>query len=165
MYRLGLVAAALLAGCVSSNPMKAAPTVLRDVDFKYDSIWLAATGAVQTHFPDLDSCNKADMAITSFFRPEPDIDITQPHEYARRAFLTIKLRETPDGPRYDIEVRVGKYWRARSPLADMNEGWDLIRWDRELEGKIIEEFKKHTVLEQRLRQGQKEFEKQRSRGY
>jgi len=168
MYRLCIAAALALAvcgGCAGVNPMKLQPTVLGNVDFDYNSTWQAAMGAVQIYFPYLEYCNKDDMRIVSYYKPETDTDITMPREYARRAFLTIKPREASGGTSYDIEIRVGKYWRPRDPMRDISDNWELIRWDRDIEQKIKQEFMNQTILEQRRLQGHEKFNKHRSRGW
>ncbi len=165
MYRLSLVVLVLLAacaGCGSSAVRKAAPSVLPNVDFPYDSTWLAAMGAVQMHFPSLDLCNKDDRMITTHFKQDVNVDITSPFEYAWRAELIIVPRKSAE-PRttYDLRVSVGRYWRQTDPYKDSEEGWRLIGFDKDVESNIIESFKDQTLMDQRLRQRIGEFEKYR----
>lgn len=168
MCRSAIAAAVLLVlsfGCMLSDPMKVPPTVLPNVDFDYDSTWNAAVGAVQVHFPYLEHCNKDDMRIVSYFKRGTDIDITSTREWATRAFLTIRPREAAEGTSYNIEVHVGKYWRGRDPWKDDEEGWELVGWDDITEKKIIAAFKEQTVFDQRIRQGHKQFDSRRNRGW
>ena len=168
MFRLAIALVVLLGACLGcgvTDPMKIPPHTLHDVDFDYDSTWDAAMGAVQIHFPYLEYCNKDDMRIVSYFRRESDADLTSPREWAKRAFLTIRPREAPEGTSYDIEVHVGKYWRARDPWKESEDGWDLVCWDEISEKKIIASFKKQTIFEQRIRQGHKKFDTHRSTGW
>jgi hypothetical protein len=146
--------------------MKVPWRVLPNVDFDYDSTWDAAMLAVQQHFPDLEFCNKDDMRIVSFFKQELDVDSTSPYEYAKRAFLNIRAKESAERRTvYDIEVHVGKYWRPRIPIKEPDEDWELIRWTPEFEDEILQSFKAATREDQRIRQDHKKFDKRRSRGW
>ena len=168
MHRLYLAVVILLlvcVGCGTTDPHKVPWRVLPNVDFDYDSTWNAGMGAVQVHFPYLEHCNKDDMKIVSYHRLETDVNLTSPYQYAKRAFLVIRPRESTEGTTYDIEVHVGKYWRPRNLLKDLNEDWDLIGWDPELEEKIIREFQNQTRQDQRVRQAHKNFKKHRGRGW
>ena len=168
MFRPGIAAAVLMlacAGCAGTR-LNVPGTILPDVDFNYDSTWNAAMLAVQQHFPDLDDCNKDDMLITSFYKQDMVTDPTSPYEYAKRAFLTIRPKESTERRTvYDIEVHVGKYWRPRTPIKDPQDDWELIRWLPESERDIIKSFKEATREDQRIRQDHKKFEKRRSRGW
>ncbi len=167
MYRSCLLVFALLlaAGCASPNPAGAPPTVLRDVDFTYDTIWQASMGAVQMFFPYLELCNKEEKTISSYFKQETNVNPASAYDYAKRAFLEIAPRETREGTKYDISVWVGKYWRTKHVDNEPNKGWELIRWDREIEDKIIKAFKAQTVIEQRVKQGHEKFKKRRRSGW
>lgn len=170
MRRFGLLAVVVvvmvvLVGCRGLS-VKGPPSVKRGIDFNYDAVWQAAMEAVQVHFSDLQYCQKEDRKIESYFKRDIDLDLTAPWEYARRLFLEIVPGKTPDGrPAYDIHVRVIKYWRARNPLEDYDEGWDPLKRDGELEEKILDDFDRMTDMDQRIRQGNDAFEKRQKKGW
>jgi hypothetical protein len=165
MRRSAILILAFLAvcmGCRASDPMRVPARVLRNVDFDYESTWEASMNAVQDSFPFIKDGNKDDMRVTSHYKLDLNTPITSPYEYATRAFLTIVPRESAERhTTYDIEVHVGKYWRARRGMRDDEEDWTLIRWLPESEDKIIQAFKEHTRMEQRIRQDHDSFNRRK----
>ena len=152
-------------GCTSTLGLGMPPTALRDIDFSYDTVWFAASGAVQTHFPGLEISNKAKGRILSNFKMDYGIARSSPYEYAFKAELRIVPRESEGKRTYDIEVKVWKYYRPTGAYLDDNEGWSAIRRDKDLEDNIIKAFMQQTLLDQRIKQGHEKFKKRRRRGW
>jgi hypothetical protein len=140
-----------LCGCRTVSGVS--PTVVKDVDFQYETIWKAICAACELQKFELKECNKDERRITSYYMVLPETNITDPRMYSHKAVVTLVPKQAVTGVKYDINISAGLYWKRRTLLSAAQEGWNFIEWDRELEKKIAAEFHNQTAKEQRIRQG------------
>jgi hypothetical protein len=153
----------VLFGCASAS--KSEPTVIKNIDFQYDTIWKATCAAVEARGFELKECNKDDRSITTYYKILPETNVEDPRMRSYKALVKLVPREAPTGVKYDVEIQVGLYWKFRTPLTDPQENWEFIRWDREIEEGIVAEFHNQTAIDQRVKQGHEEFKKRTGREF
>ncbi|MFH1421228.1 MAG: hypothetical protein ABIH42_00705 [Planctomycetota bacterium] len=151
--------------CGCRNPDNIPPTVIEDVDFKFDTIWKALCSAVEARGFEIYSCDKDDRKIVSYYKEIPEPDIRDSWVRSKKVEITLVPNKAPTIVKYDIRVFVGIYYKSKKYEFDLDEDWDYIRRDGEIEKEIVGEFHRQISFDQRIRQGHEEYEKRPSRGY
>jgi hypothetical protein len=153
----------VLCGCRSVSEVE--PTVIRDVDFRFETIWKAVCAACELQgFFGINECNKDDRSITTYYKILPEATVGDAWMRSNKALVKLVPKEGPT-VKYDIQIRVGLYWKKRTLLPEAEEGWEFIKWDRELENQIVAEFHRQTAQDQRIRQGLEEPKKRTGREF
>jgi len=149
-----LILIVLLCGCRSVP--EGSPTVIRGMDFEFETVWKAICNAAQAKGFGLEECNKDDRRITTYYKILPETDVADPIMRSYKALIRLVPNEAPTGVKYDVEIRVGLYEKRKSPPTDAQENWNFVKWDKDVEQQLVAEFHNQTAKEQRIRQGHEE---------